>query len=224
MDIIVPKTGQVLTRCEDRMLVFCALDAYGSYDMLGIELGRQHPNRVLREQVKLMNDSMRARSPYDAWEASGLLSDEVPGLAALPPDADLAEMPDEEWHHTKAQLKAAYERVMRPQIGAAAATKILYLHRPRLVAITDAEVAEFFACQRLPPVDRALAVAEGIRELARFNGNRAALDSIQEHLASRTVGGKPIAVSKARILDALVWMKQRKAYERLWEAYGWQPL
>jgi len=38
------------------------------------------------------------------------------------------------------------------------------------------------------------------------------------------VGGRPIAVSKVRILDALIWMKQQKAYEGLWEVNGWGPL
>ncbi len=224
MDIVIPRTGQVLTRCEERTLVFCALDAYGAYDVKGIELSRQHPNRIVREQIKLMNDSMRARSPYAAWEQSGLLGAASPALLALPTNADLAEMPDDQWDGVKALLYAAYERVIGPRIGAAAATKVLYLHRPRLVAITDAEVAEFFDCQRLPPVERSLTVAERVRQMARFGSNLATLHSIQQYLSSRTVAGKPVEVSKARILDALIWMKQRQAYARLWEAYGWGPL
>lgn len=224
MDITIPRTKQTLTRCEERTLVFCAIDAYGAYDVAGIELSRQHPNRIVREQIKLMNDSMRARSPYAVWTESSLLEGELPELAALPPDADITEMPDDEWDAARVLLRNAYARVMRPRIGAAAATKILYLHRPRLVAITDAEVAEFFGCEKLPPVERSLAVAEGIRETARFESNPAVLRDTQQYLSSRTVRGKPIAVSKARILDALVWMKQRKAYAGLWEAYGWEPL
>ena len=224
MDIVVPRTRQTLTRCEERLLVFCALDAYGSYDVSGIELGRQKPNRILREQIRLMNDSMRARSPYAVWAESGLLEAELRELAELPTDADLVDMADEEWAGVKVSLKATYERVMRPRLGAAAATKILYLHRPRLIAITDAEVAEFFECQTLPPVDRAMAVAEHVREMARFAGNDSALTAIQQYLSSRTVGGRPIAVSKVRILDALIWMKQQEAYKGLWEVNGWGPL
>ena len=180
MDIVVPRTRQTLTRCEERILVFCALDAYGSYDVRGIELGRQNPNRILCEQIKLMNNSMRARSPYAVWAESGLLEGELCELAKLPPDADLADMADEEWAAVKVLLKTTYDCVMRPRLGAAAVTKILYLHRPRLVAITDAEVAEFFECQTLPPVDRAMAVAEHVREMARFDGNDSALTVIQQ--------------------------------------------
>jgi len=134
--------------------------------------------------------------------------------------SDLVDMSDDEWKGLRPRVEELYRRLMQGGIGPAAGTKIAYLHRPRLIAMADRRVAQALGCKG-PPVERALAVADAVRRAGRFEGNRDALDDIQRYLASRTLEGRAIELSKARVLDALVWMEATGTYRHLWEAYGW---
>ncbi len=222
MDVSIPKTNATMTRCEDRVLVFCAISPFHvEFDRPGIRLAREKPETITECQVELMNKAMGARSPWNAWEKLRL--DDLRELSDLE-EADLIEMSDAKWAVQRPLLEELYRRLMQKGIGATAATKIAYLHRPRLIAMADAKVSSFFCCEKDPHVHRAMKVAEGIREIGRHRGNLEALTAIQASLMERIIDCKPVEMSKVRILDALIWMSLDEAFKRLWHVLEWGPL
>lgn len=59
--------------------------------------GRGEPNRITTDDVRAINRTMRARSRHSAWEPLTAAVDELPWLAAIPPDWDLIATNDEVW-------------------------------------------------------------------------------------------------------------------------------
>jgi hypothetical protein len=86
-----------------------------------------------------------------------------------------------------------------------AATKLLFLKRPKLVAISDSYVRRRLGIGGPPGPDRAMALAGRIRTIGL--SNLPALQNLQRCSATmRDPAGELVQLSKARILDILLWI------------------
>jgi hypothetical protein len=82
------------------------------------------PNRLVAEDVSVLNRFMRARSGHVHWEA--LLEDQAPSwLAAIDPGWDAAMMDECEWERAEigGRIQAAFGAVCGPYRGLAIASK-----------------------------------------------------------------------------------------------------
>jgi hypothetical protein len=120
---------------------------------------------------------------------------------------DLVESSDEEYQNVRDKLYNCYIALTNvAYITDMAASKMLYLKRPRLVAISDSYVREGLEIRdpntKIHPwksefcAARALAVSDKIRETGKHNIN--CLENLQKMLS-------PVEISKARIVDILIW-------------------
>jgi transposase len=85
---------------------------------------RGDPNRITVEDVRTINQTMRARARHSAWETvTG--AGPLPWLAALDPSWDLIELPDREWERLgcTALLEAVFAAAIGPYRQLAVATK-----------------------------------------------------------------------------------------------------
>jgi hypothetical protein len=155
---------------------------------------------------------MRAFTFTSDWEKRHLLDVPLPELSpqVLPLDVDLVEVADTAWADLRPRVRTAYTRLIRPD-GAmpyrlldVAASKALHLERPRLFAIVDGYVAGYLRCHNEDPVEKALAVAEAVRQIGRYGQNPDALAACTEYLASHALNGHRPHLSKVRMLDALL--------------------
>jgi hypothetical protein len=228
LNITVPQTGDVLHDCARRLLVFCAVDAYFGYDVNGA--GEPDPPDVITPtQIRCANAKMQAFAFTSDWTKQRLLDVRLPELSPrlLPTDADLVEMSDQDWRKIRPRIEAAYRRVIVPlrgvkhRIRAVAASKVLHLKRPRPFAIADAYVTGYLGCLRDDPVATALAVADAVRVIGRHERNPSVLSRCAEYLSAHPLGGHRPRLSKARMIDILIWMKANPRYDRLWEALSW---
>jgi hypothetical protein len=93
--------------------------------------GHGDPYRITTDDIRAINQTMRARSPHTAWEA---LTDAgpLPWLAALDPSWDLVELSNREWERfgCTALLEAAFATAIAPYRNLAVATKVLHFKRP----------------------------------------------------------------------------------------------
>jgi hypothetical protein len=105
-------------------------------------VGQGNPDRITTDDVRAINETMRARSPHTAWEAL-TSAGPLPWLAALDPTWDLVELPDRDWERfgCAALLEAAFAAAIAPRRRLAVATKMLHLKRPSLIPILDAFVS-----------------------------------------------------------------------------------
>jgi hypothetical protein len=231
--IEIPQRGDVLSDCARRLLVFCATDpSYFGYDSAGQDHLPTAPDVITSSQLRATNAAMRAFAFTTDWRSQGLLDTPLPELspAALPLEADLIEMPDDEWELIRLQVEAAYRRLTsvragtRSRIKAVAASKVLHLKRPRLFAIVDSRILRYWNLGQADPVHAALGVADAVRTAGRHGGNQRALQECAAYLASHPLDGVCVHMSSVRMLDALVWMKMTESYCRLWDALGWSRL
>jgi len=230
LTIEVPQTGDILTDCGRRLLVFCATDpSYLGYDVPGTG---GPPDVILPQQLNATNAAMRAFAFKTDWQRQELIGVQLPQLdpQLIPVDANLIELGDEEWAVLRPRVEAAYRRIIEPHQGAkhriraVAASKILHLKRPSLFAIVDSRVARYLCASQTDPIATAMTVTDAIRALGRHSRNRQALARCAEYLGNRRLDGQPVSISQVRMLDALIWMKATPTYRRLWEALGWAPL
>jgi hypothetical protein len=195
--------------CAEKLLEFCRNDAYPIYDLLGYRLADQ-PDLLQPELLKAVNGPMGARSSRAAW--SQFIGRPLPELAAVPMDVDLIDSSDAEYHEARKSLEKCYRKLTAVTgIADVATTKMLYLKRPRLVAISDSYIRDVLNIRKKPYpsmaswrevyVEQGLAVADAIRKLG--GGNTQALSELQQYLSSQS---SPIRLSKARILDILLWV------------------
>ena len=157
--------------------------------------GHGDPDRITIDDVRAINQTMRARSPHAAWE--GLTSaGPLPWLAALDPSWDLVELPGRQWERFQctALLEAAFAAAIAPRRNLAVATKLLHLKQPALFPILDAFVVESIGGLRRAPVTVLLHLR------AEAQRNRPALQQVQATLQEAHVTRTLI-----RILDALLW-------------------
>ena len=211
--------SEVLTDCERKMAVFCAVDAYMDYDVKG-RPRPEEPDAITDTQVHAANRAMGARCPLSAW--TGLLSEPQVELRAVDVSWDLIGLSEDRWQReARPALKRLYERVLLlPRIGVAPGTKVLHLMRPLLVAVADSLVLGYLGVRESNAVHRALAVADEVRRIGLMQANQEALAKVQSYLGDIDLvrdGGVP---STCRILDALLWMRASGRYDRLWAVMG----
>lgn len=172
----------------------------GCYDSL---VGRPPFDKIEPRDIEALNRTMRARSPHEAWAT--ITGKRLRWLSAIDPDLDLLEANNAEWRAADGErlIEVALVHTVGPRRGAAVATKMLHLKRPRRFPMLDQLVVEMLGA-RIPnaPVDvRARHAADLIMHL-RHEGRRnlPPLREIQSQLAKIKIGR-----SLVRILDAVVW-------------------
>jgi len=205
-----------IANCEEKIRMFCEHDAYLRYDRPGIESGRD-PNVICKEDLDLMNSGMMARSKVEAWRpffgSRGAELGEL--LSAVPRETDLVDSSDSEYQYARDQLRNVYTLLTgAPWITDMAASKMLYLKRPRLVAISDSYIRKllWIADSQAGLLEthrgdyyatRGLSVMDAVRTVGRQNTE--ALGELQRNIYALELNGKPVTLSKARIIDILLW-------------------
>lgn len=157
--------------------------------------GHGDPDRITTDDIRAINQTMRARSPHSAWEPL-TSAGPLPWLSALDPSWDLAELPDRDWERLgcTALVEAAFAAAIAPYRQLAVVTKMLHLKRPLLFPVLDALVVEQIGGVGRPPI----ALLLHLRGQAQRN--RLALHQIQSNLQKAHITRTLI-----RILDALLW-------------------
>jgi len=217
------RRGLVIEDCLEKLIHFCTHDAYQGYDT-AIDDYAAEPNVLQTEMLRLVNSFMRARSSTTAWEA--FLGKPIPELAAIPANVDLIEASDQDYAVVRMQLERCFKRLTTKWIADVAASKMLYLKPPKLVAISDMLVKQALGVEAKGScVDQAMAVTDGVRATGR--ANLGLLDWLQKKLESHP---KCFRLSKARILDILLWGDmaiadnqewQKAARENGWRSVAW---
>jgi hypothetical protein len=196
--------GEPVRDCEAKLRDFVRYDAYLDYDRDGAR-AEPRPDMMSEAQLRAVNTAMRARSSTKAWRP--FLNTPFPELARIPTAVDLADSAEPEVDAALGLVKAAVQRLCVPWITDMAATKMLHLKRPRLVAISDEYVRRALGIPESPAgAGRAIAVARAIRGVALANAD--ALQALKEHCdALVDPQGDPVRLSKVRILDILIWIE-----------------
>ncbi|MGH3074910.1 MAG: DUF6308 family protein [Gaiellales bacterium] len=163
------------------------------------------PNRLVAEDVTVLNTYARARSGHVRWQE--LISDRGPAwLAAIDPGWDAAMTDESEWERAeiRSKVEAAFTAMCGPYRGLSVASKMLHLKRPRLIPLLDALVVEHLGPSvpsAAPPGVKAEYAARVIAHLAtQARSNRAALAGLQ-----RELGKEGIELSAIRLIDILLW-------------------
>lgn len=173
----------------------------GSYDEW--TLSAHDPNRITAGDITAVNRTMAARTAPKRWTSFTESVEDAGWLSALDLGWDLFAMPEGEWlrHGVQTRLGDAFKAVMGPYRGAAVATKVLHIKRPRLIPVCDSYVARTMCVQLWDSADwhSLLALVVHLRKQGRANAE--GLRVIRERL--RAAGFERTAV---RILDALLWM------------------
>ncbi|HEX2766788.1 MAG TPA: DUF6308 family protein [Candidatus Limnocylindria bacterium] len=170
--------------------------AANSYDA---QAGKGEPDRITSDDIRAINQTMRARSPHSAWEAlTGAAH--LPWLGAIDPAWDLIATDDETWQAVGGPvlLAAAIEASVGPYRRLSVATKVLHLKRPRLFPVLDSLVVDLIG--GLGFVSRPSRLLIHLREQGR--ANLTSLTAIQRELADHP---DRYERSLVRILDALLW-------------------
>ena len=162
--------------------------------------GKGEPNRITSDDIRAINQTMRARSPHSAWEPLTAAVDELPWLTAIDAGWDLIATDDKDWQATggAALLAAAIEASVGPYRRLSVATKVLHLKRPRLFPVLDSLVIDLIG--GLANVAHPAQLLLHLRQQGR--ANLETLLAIQAELAARD---QPLERSLVRILDALLW-------------------
>jgi predicted RNA-binding Zn-ribbon protein involved in translation (DUF1610 family) len=239
--ITLPTVGgpsMVLSRCEDKLRDFCLHDAYRAYDRIA-----SVDDNVTMQQFNAVNDAMRARTPLNAWKPF-LAPNVIPHLPQVPKHLDLIDSSDMDFHTGRASVRRVYEVLAsRQYITDMAASKVCYLKRPTLIAISDSYVRRLLIGPDQPVApqdpargakyaDRGVAVMDAIRRLGHLNADP--LRQLSAYVSTLKVDGQPVSLSKARILDILIWVemaiKEGHFYWGTWGEDGsaapppaWQP-
>ena len=168
-----------------------------SYDAY-IAAGSSPGNRIVLDDVRAINSTMRARSLHADWGAiisRGKLSE----LAAISQEWDLFLTADTDWRSgsVPTKLRLLFDALLGRGVGISRATKVLHIKRPRLIPVCDSYVLRLMG---IPGDTGASAVAliEHLRSLR--TELRPVLVDLQRELRKR--GCERTLV---RIADALVW-------------------
>ncbi len=204
----------VIERCESRVHRFVEADAYADYDYAGSLI---HSGDVLTKEHRiLINNVMRARSSVVA--RARFLGRPLPELAAISLELDLVDGPEAAVAGGVDALAALCDRIASVKgLTDTAASKMLFLLRPRFVPISDSYVRQILGVPDYPEGGvRIASLAAALRELARDNARELGeLDRYVRELKTVVpIAGRfkaqriPLVVSKARILDILLWTEQ----------------
>jgi hypothetical protein len=201
----------VLSRCEDKLRDFCLHDAYRAYDRIATV-----DDIATMRQFNAVNDAMKARTPLNAWRPF-LAPNVIPNLPRVPKDLDLIDSHDRDYHAGRDSVRRVYEVLAgRHYITDMAASKVCYLKRPSLIAISDSYVRRLLLGPDRPidPRDpargaeyanRGVAVMDAIRRLGHLNADPLTL--LSAYVRGLKIDGRPVSLSKARILDILLWVE-----------------
>ncbi len=214
-----------LSRCEDKLRDFCLHDAYRAYDRVAAV-----NDIVTMQQFNAVNDAMKARTPLNAWKPF-LTPNVIPHLPQVPKNLDLIDSPDMDYHAGRENVRRVYEVLAsRQYITDMAASKICYLKRPSLIAISDSYVRRLLlgpdqpidpqdAARGAKYADRGIAVMDAIRHLGHLNADP--LRQLWTYVHNLKVDGQPVSLSKARILDILIWVEMAiKEGHFYWSRWG----
>jgi hypothetical protein len=189
------------------------MDAYLNYDRKALNRAIQFPNQINKEDIGAANGPMRARSCYAAWTDSGLVDTPIPELADVPNEC-LIDMPDERWADLSRGLKSLYRRLCAQRVGNSGASKVLYLKRPKLIALCDSKVKDVLKVrQTADKIDDVMELTKQVRAVGRQNAR--VIEEVSRCLSGIILEGAPIELSKARILDIILWSYGQKDYDRL---------
>lgn len=217
----------VITDCLAKILFFCEYDAYSKYDLIGYDYEKQ-PNIIAAALLNATNAAMRARTSRKAWEP--FIDCHIAELEAISPDVDLIDSAQNDYDRAKESLRQCYEKITSVSgITDMAASKVLHLKRPKLVAISDRYVRKLLQIadpsssdypSRSVYATRGLAVADAVRYLGRANEN--SLLFFQESLP------KDLKLTKARMLDILLWVDMAIPENQMWSSAakerGWSSV
>ena len=199
--------GRLIADPEAKLADFIVHDAYQHYDCKGIP-AEPRPDVISRDQLRITNRAMRARASLKALQP--FLDTPLPELAALPTDIDLVDSSEGRLARALDLLRIALQRLCVPMIKDSAATKLLYLKRPALVAISDTYVRSALRIEAPPGPERAIAVARAIRTVGLANAEALAAFKIFADSVTKLMQDA-VPLSKARLLDILIWVEQARA-------------
>jgi len=240
LQLVGVREGLVIQQCLPKLRFFCEHDAYADYDRAGYRHASE-PDRFHADLLTATNRAMRARSPRKAW--APFLETPISELAQLPVDADLVESTDDEYASSRVALERCYRVLTAAKwITDMSASKMLYLKRPRLVAISDSYVREALAIPEPDPArhpwrveyctTRALRVSDAVRAVGLHNVEQ--LGHLQSTMADTVekIGSMHqtrMSLSKARIIDILLWVDAAiAAGHQTWkpcaDAAGWDSV
>jgi Family of unknown function (DUF6308) len=165
-----------------------------------------HRHRFEPCDLKVLNTSMRARSPEKWW--GGLFEQrDVDWLAAVDPTWQLL-MPDNDWEERNMPMlmESLMTGMLRKGINISVATKALHLKRPELVPVLDSLVIEQIGARvsssqskRGTRARQTCAIVAHLR--CQGAAVRHELEVIRDYL--RGVVGKERTL--VRVLDAVIW-------------------
>ena len=182
---------------------FFAVDPSGKPGGFDDKARETAPTRIESKDVDAINRTMRARSPQKAW--ASVRDKDLPWLAAVSRDWDLAELQDPAWQQAAPALETALAALIEKGRGVSVSTKMLHLKRPRLVPVLDSLVVEQLGARMPSTPAKAVVLIGHVRQVAHHN--REALDRIIDHLAAQGVDR-----SVVRVLDALLWGSHKASW------------
>ncbi len=234
------REGFAIRDCLPKLRFFCQHDAYADCDHTGYRHASE-PDQFHPDLLTATNRAMRARASRKAW--ADFFGRSLPELARVPLDVDLIEASDDAYASARTALEGCYRLLTgHTWITDMSASKMLYLKRPRLVAISDSYIRQILSVTEPDPrqhpwrveycTTRALRVSDAVRYVGLRN--RELLDHLQACMAG-AVGeiaarcAVPMSLSKARILDILLWVDAAiAAGHRMWkpeaDAAGWRSV
>lgn len=225
-DITVKKyDGSLLTigRCEERLSCFVHYDAYEAYDAIA-----SADERVTRKQFAAVHEAMKAFTKFDDWRQF-VSPNSIPHLSDVPKDLDLIDSSDDDYASGRGAVRRVYETLCRsPRIDDMASSKVCYLKRPKLIAISDNYVRGILLGPdpRIPHdaptrsstlASRGLAVMDAVRSVGRLNAE--ALQRLFDYTLSLELPDGPVRLSKVRILDILLWTEVAAQKHPIWTAW-----
>ena len=165
----------------------------GGYDE---RAGKGARNQITLDDIRAINQTMRARSPHTAWEAMINAEAPLPWLAAIDPNWDLFATDEDSWRRTGAGVlaAAAIDAAVGPYRRMSVATKVLHLKRPRMFPVLDSLVVDQLGGRGRSPAELLL----HLRSQGR--SNLAVLQRVQAEVVQE--GWQRTLV---RIFDALLW-------------------
>lgn len=199
LEIVLPRSNVAFA--DEKAALFFLTDASSagadSYDEW-VGSPQNPPNRLMAEDLRAVNRTMRGRSATKHWPELALDGD-LAWLSAIPTTWSLLEIDDDGWklERCEQRLTTALSALNGPYRRAAVVTKMLHIKRPAFIPICDSYVATVMG---LPAWDAesTVSLVLAIRDVGRRN--LGVLRTIDTRL--RSIG---IERSLVRILDALLW-------------------
>jgi len=158
--------------------------------------GQGDPNRITAEDLRAINQTMRARARHSAWEAELGAAEPLPWLAAINLAWDLIATNDATWASSDCArvIATAVEKSTGRYRGKSVATKVLHVKRPKVFPILDS-----LALEQLGATNKSVrATLDHLRAVGRENLKQ--LRAVQAFLEEQQ-----ITRSLVRVLDGLLW-------------------